>query len=55
MKTLILHSGGLDSTLCLLLAQKAGHQVVSVGIDYGQRHHIELEYALVQCRKYGIG
>lgn len=54
MKTLVLHSGGLDSTLCLLLAVEAGHEVVSLGVDYGQRHRIELEYALEQCRRHGI-
>ncbi len=54
MKALVLHSGGLDSTLCLLMAKEAGRTVVSLGIDYGQRHRIELEYALAQCRKYSI-
>jgi len=54
MKALVLHSGGLDSTLCLLMAIEAKREVVSVGIDYGQRHRIELEYASAHCRKYGI-
>ncbi len=54
MKAVVLHSGGMDSTLCLLLAREAGHDVVSLGIDYGQRHRIELEYALAQCRRYGF-
>ncbi len=54
MKTVVLHSGGLDSTLCILMAKDAGHDVVSLGIDYGQRHRIELEYALAQCRRFGI-
>lgn len=54
MKAVVLHSGGLDSTLCLLMAKEAGRHVVSVGIDYGQRHRIELEYAMVQCRRHGI-
>ncbi len=54
MKVLVLHSGGLDSTLCLLMAIEAKCEVMSLGIDYGQRHRIELEYALSQCRKYNV-
>jgi 7-cyano-7-deazaguanine synthase len=54
VKALVLHSGGLDSTLCLLMARKAGREVLSLGVDYGQSHRIELEYALGQCRKYDI-
>jgi 7-cyano-7-deazaguanine synthase len=54
MKAVVLHSGGLDSTLCLLMARERGRDVISVGIDYGQRHRIELDYALAQCRGYGI-
>ncbi len=53
-KSVVLHSGGLDSTLCILLAMEAKREVVSLGIDYGQRHRIELEYAQAQCRIYGI-
>lgn len=54
MRAIVLHSGGLDSTLCLLMAKEAGREVVSLGVDYGQRHRIELEYALAQSRRYGI-
>lgn len=47
MKTLVLSSGGLDSTTCLALAiDKYGKENVStVSIYYGQKHKIELEKA----------
>ena len=51
---LVLHSGGLDSTVCLYLAKSRGHDVVSLGIDYGQRHRVELEYAADQCSRLGV-
>lgn len=54
MRALVLHSGGLDSTVCLLLARQSDREVVSLGIDYGQRHHIELDYAQAQCRTWNI-
>lgn len=54
MKAIVLHSGGMDSTLCLLKAKASGRDVVSLGIDYGQRHRVELEYARNQCERYNI-
>lgn len=53
-KALILHSGGLDSTTCLLKAKKEGRDVFSLGIDFGQRHRIEIEYANIQCRRFSV-
>jgi 7-cyano-7-deazaguanine synthase len=53
-KILVLHSGGLDSTTCLLLARSQGHSVVSLGIDYGQRLRVELTFAEKQCRERQI-
>lgn len=53
-RVVVLHSGGMDSTVCLLLAREQGREVISLGIDYGQRHRIELEYADRQCEKLGV-
>lgn len=53
-KVIVLHSGGLDSTLCLLRAQRKGHSVISLGIDYGQKHRVELEYAKQQCERFNV-
>jgi 7-cyano-7-deazaguanine synthase len=51
---LVLHSGGLDSTACLFQAQQLGHRVISLGIDYGQRHQVELLFARRQCDAHNI-
>jgi 7-cyano-7-deazaguanine synthase len=51
---LVLHSGGMDSTACLLQARADGHDVVSLGIDYGQRLSIEMTFAAQQCERYKI-
>jgi 7-cyano-7-deazaguanine synthase len=51
---LVLHSGGLDSTVCLLLARERGRQPISLGIDYGQTHSVELEYARRQSDRIGV-
>jgi 7-cyano-7-deazaguanine synthase len=51
---LVLHSGGLDSTVCVYDAHRAGHSVVSLGIDYGQRLAIEMKFAARQCARLGI-
>ncbi len=50
----ILHSGGLDSTVCLLMAIEKGYQPISLGIDYNQRHIIETQYAFAQCKSLNI-
>jgi 7-cyano-7-deazaguanine synthase len=51
---LVLHSGGLDSTVCLLLARESGKDIISLGIDYGQRHRVELKYASNQCKRFEV-
>lgn len=40
--------------MCLLLALEQGLRPISVGIDYGQTHSIELEYAQRQCERFGV-
>jgi hypothetical protein len=53
-RILVLHSGGMDSTVCLYAAHEAGHEVVSLGIDYGQRLAIEMMFAERHCARLGI-
>lgn len=46
-KALVLHSGGLDSTVCLFMAVKqyGPENVIALGMRYGQKHEKELEFA----------
>ena len=43
---LVLFSGGQDSTTCLAHALKSYERVETIGFDYRQRHHVELEARL---------
>ena len=45
-KALVLFSGGQDSTACLAYALDRYAHVETIGFDYGQRHHVELESRL---------
>ena len=55
-RCIVLHSGGLDSTVCLLtpLAKAKGRTPRSLGISYGQRHSVEMDYAAKLCARFGI-
>lgn len=55
MKTLVLLSGGMDSTTALYWAMRE-HQVVgAVSFDYGSKHNAcELEQAAWHCEKNGL-
>src|SRR5690606_6971439 len=46
-KAIVVHSGGMDSSLCLALAAKdfGPQNVLSLSFSYDQRHSIELERA----------
>lgn len=56
MKSVVLSSGGLDSTTCLAIAvKKFGKENVStVSIFYGQRHARELSCARMVAEFYGV-
>lgn len=45
-RALVLHSGGQDSTTCLVWALDRYDYVETIGFNYGQRHAVELD-----CRK----
>lgn len=53
MKSVVLLSGGLDSTTTLALAQKAGFDLFCLTFDYGQRHRVELDRARDIARHFG--
>lgn len=53
-RLVVLHSGGLDSSVCLLLGKQQGFSVVSLGIDYGQRHRVELQFAERLCERLKV-
>ncbi len=53
-KVIVLHSGGLDSTVCLLQAIEQGYEPISLGIDYNQTHVIETKFASAQCNALNV-
>jgi len=54
LKAIVLHSGGLDSTVCLLLALEKHFDVLSLGVDYGQQSRAELQYATNLCSRFEV-
>jgi len=55
-KAVVVHSGGMDSSLCLALAiQEFGaDNVLSLSFTYGQRHSVELSQATIISRHFGV-
>jgi 7-cyano-7-deazaguanine synthase len=56
MKTVVIVSGGMDSTVLLHIQVRkwgAGN-VKALSFDYGQRHKVELDCAEYQCEKLGV-
>jgi len=55
MKTVLIYSGGMDSTVLLYdLLFNRGHEVKCLSINYGQRHSVELEHAKAICQELGV-
>jgi len=54
MKSIIILSGGLDSTTLLYTLLSEGKEVYALSFYYGQRHDKELEYAKKTCKKLGV-
>ena len=54
MNTVIIYSGGLDSTVLLYDLLAAGHSVRALSINYGQRHQKELDAASGICGQLNI-
>jgi 7-cyano-7-deazaguanine synthase len=55
MKTILIYSGGLDSTVLLYdLINNQGRQVRCLAIDYGQRHVREVEAGRTIARSLGV-
>lgn len=53
-RAVILLSGGLDSATCLAIAQSQGFESYCLTIQYGQRHHIELDAARKIANKFQV-
>jgi 7-cyano-7-deazaguanine synthase len=55
-KAVVIHSGGMDSSICLALALEAFRQenVLSLSFSYHQRHAPELVQAAKICQSWGV-
>lgn len=51
-RVIVLLSGGLDSATMLAMAVSEGHDVHPLMFRYGQRHEVELEFAIKLCEHY---
>ena len=46
MKSIVVHSGGMDSSVLLYQLVKAGDEVKAISVDYGQRRKKEILQAM---------
>lgn len=56
MKTVVCHSGGMDSSICLALAIRdyGLDNVYAFTYSFGQRHSLELERSSFICSQWGV-
>jgi 7-cyano-7-deazaguanine synthase len=54
VKTIVILSGGIDSTTLLYELRRQGHEVRALTVDYRQRHRRELDAARAICVRAGI-
>jgi 7-cyano-7-deazaguanine synthase len=50
--SIVLLSGGLDSSTVLAMAADGGRKCLALSFRYGQRHAIELHYAALQAKRW---
>jgi 7-cyano-7-deazaguanine synthase len=53
-KTILIYSGGLDSTVLLYHLIDSGQSVKCLSFNYGQRHKKEIESARYFCEKFDV-
>ena len=53
-RTVVIFSGGLDSTTLLYDLKSAGHEVTALAVNYGQRHGRELLCAKAICQNINV-
>jgi 7-cyano-7-deazaguanine synthase len=53
-RAILLLSGGLDSSTCLLVAKAEGFDVYALSFEYGQRHAVELDRARRVAERYAV-
>lgn len=54
MSSIVLLSGGIDSTVCLGLAAKKSDDCLALSVNYGQTHRRELHAAAAIAKHYGV-
>lgn len=53
-KAVVLFSGGMDSTVTAMVAQRNGYDVIGLNVIYGQKHDVEISAAQAVAEEIGI-